>query len=98
MRAFFDFVNRLILGGTATIIMIDVMWIWNDFLLPLIMVNGSAETKTLTLAIYTFVGQYNTNWQYAMTALVMAILPSVIAFIFLQKYIVKGVASGAVKG
>lgn len=83
---------------TATVMVIDVMWIWNDFLLPLLMVNGQPETKTLTLAAYTFVGQYNTDWQYAMAAMMMAVLPSVIMFIFLQKYIVKGVVAGAVKG
>jgi raffinose/stachyose/melibiose transport system permease protein len=79
-------------------VIIDVMWIWNDFLLPLIMVNGSPSTKTLTLAAYTFVGQYNTDWQYTMTAMVMAVFPSILVFIFLQRHIVKGVTAGAVKG
>lgn len=95
---FFRVIFPLLKPVTATIIVIDVMWIWNDFLLPLIMVNGSAETKTLTLAAYTFVGQYNTDWQYTMTAMVMAVFPSIVAFIFLQKHIVKGVTAGAVKG
>ena len=53
---------------TATVMVLDVMWIWNDFLLPMLMVNSSPKTKTLTLAAYTFVGQYNTQWQYAMSA------------------------------
>ena len=78
--------------------LLDVMWIWNDFLLPLLMVNSSNETKTLVLAAYTFVGQMNTKWHYAMTAMVLAVVPSIIIFIFLQKYIVDGVVAGAVKG
>lgn len=97
-RLFFTIIFPLLKSVTTTIIIIDVMWIWNDFLLPLLMVNGSPSTKTLTLAAYTFVGQYTSDWQYAMTAMVMAVLPSIIVFIFLQKYIVKGVVAGAVKG
>lgn len=88
----------LLKSVTFTVIVIDVMWIWNDFLLPLLMVNGSNDTKTLVLAAYSFVGQFNTQWHYAMAAMVLAILPSVIIFVFLQKYIVEGVVAGAVKG
>lgn len=83
---------------TATVIVLDVMWIWNDFLLPLLMVNGSPKTKTLVLAAYNFVGQLNTKWHYALAAMVLAILPSVLFFIFLQKYIVEGVVAGSIKG
>ncbi|MCC3376063.1 carbohydrate ABC transporter permease [Cohnella sp. REN36] len=97
-RLFFSVIFPLLKSVTTTIVIIDVMWIWNDFLLPLLMVNGSPSTKTLTLAAYTFVGQYTSDWQYAMTAMVMAVLPSIVVFIFLQKYIVKGVVAGAVKG
>lgn len=97
-QLFFSVIFPLLKSVTTTIIIIDVMWIWNDFLLPLLMVNGSPSTKTLTLAAYTFLGQYTSDWQYAMTAMVMAVLPSIVVFIFLQKYIVKGVVAGAVKG
>ena len=98
IQLFVSVIFPLLQSVTATIVIIDVMWIWNDFLLPLIMVNGSASTKTLTLAAYTFVGQYTTDWQYAMTAMVMAVFPSILVFILLQKHIVKGVAAGAIKG
>jgi raffinose/stachyose/melibiose transport system permease protein len=83
---------------TATVIVLDVMWIWNDFLLPLLMVNGSPKTKTLVLAAYNFVGQLNTKWHYALAAMVTAVLPSVLFFILLQKYIVEGVVAGSIKG
>ena len=88
----------LLKSVTFTVIVIDVMWIWNDFLLPLLMVNSSNDTKTLVLAAYSFVGQFNTQWHYAMASMVLAILPSVVIFILLQKYIVEGVVAGAVKG
>ena len=83
---------------TATVVVLDVMWIWNDFLLPLLMVNSSPSSKTLVLATYNFVGSLNTKWHYALAAMVLAILPSVIVFVFLQRYIVEGVVAGAVKG
>lgn len=97
-RTFRSIIFPLLKSVTFTVIVLDVMWIWNDFLLPLLMVNSSNETKTLVLAAYTFVGQFNTQWQYAMAAMVLTVLPSIIIFILLQKYIVEGVVAGAVKG
>ena len=97
-RTYRSIIFPLLKSVTFTVIVIDVMWIWNDFLLPLLMVNSSNETKTLVLSAYTFVGQFNTQWHYAMAAMVLAVLPSIIIFIFLQKYIVEGVVAGAVKG
>ena len=97
-RTFRSIIFPLLKSVTVTVIVLDVMWIWNDFLLPLLMVNSNNETKTLVLAAYTFVGQMNTKWHYAMTAMVLAVVPSILIFIFLQKYIVDGVVAGAVKG
>lgn len=97
-KTFTAVIFPLLKSVTATVIVLDVMWIWNDFLLPLLMVNSSPKTKTLVLSAYTFVGQFNTQWHYAMTAMVLAVLPSIIFFILLQKNIVEGVVAGAVKG
>jgi raffinose/stachyose/melibiose transport system permease protein len=97
-RTYVQIIFPLLQSVTATVIVLDVMWIWNDFLLPLLMVNRSNETKTLVLAAYTFVGQFNTQWHYAMTAMVLTVLPSVIFFIAFQRNIIAGVVAGAVKG
>lgn len=97
-RTFTSIIFPLLKSVTFTVIVLDVMWIWNDFLLPLLMVNSSNETKTLVLSAYTFVGQFNTQWHYAMTAMVLAVFPSIIIFVLLQKHIVDGVVAGAVKG
>ncbi|MEM1486157.1 carbohydrate ABC transporter permease [Oscillospiraceae bacterium PP1C4] len=97
-QMFYRIIFPLLKPVTSTIIIIDVMWIWNDFLLPLIMINGSEKTKTLTLAAYSFVGQYVSDWQYTMAAIVLSVLPSIIFFIVMQKNIVKGVTAGAIKG
>lgn len=98
IRTFVSVIFPLLKSVTVTVIVLDVMWIWNDFLLPLLMVNSNNKTKTLVLAAYTFVGQMNTKWHYAMTAMVLAVVPSIIIFVLLQKYIVDGVVTGAVKG
>jgi len=97
-RTFRMIIFPLLKTVTATVVVLDVMWIWNDFLLPLLMVNSTPASKTLVLAAYNFVGSLNTKWHYALAAMVLAILPSVIVFIFLQRYIVDGVVAGAVKG
>lgn len=96
-RTFVSIIFPLLKPVTATIVILDVMWIWNDFLLPSLMVNGSESTRTLVLAAYTFVGQFNTQWNYTMAAMTLAVLPSIIIFILLQKQIVDGVVAGAVK-
>lgn len=83
---------------TTTIVVLDVLWIWNDFLLPLLMVNGQQSTKTLQLRAYQFFGQYVSEWQYVMAAIVMSLVPVVIFFLIMQKQIIKGIVSGAVKG
>jgi raffinose/stachyose/melibiose transport system permease protein len=98
IRVFFSIIFPLLKTITSTVIVLDVMWIWNDFLLPLLMVDSQSDTRTLTLAAYSFVGTFVTDWQYSMAALVLAVLPSILFFIFMQKNIVKGVTAGAVKG
>jgi len=97
-HTFVKIIFPLLKPVTATIIVLDVMWIWNDFLLPLLMVNRGNNIKTLVLQAYTFVGQFNTEWHYAMTAMVLTIVPSIVFFIILQKNIIAGVVAGAVKG
>ncbi|MDR0598953.1 MAG: carbohydrate ABC transporter permease [Treponema sp.] len=97
-RTFAQIIFPLLKSVTSTIVVLDVMWIWNDFLLPLLMVNRSNDTKTLVLQAYTFVGQFNTEWHYAMTAMVLTVLPSIVFFVAFQKNIISGVVAGAVKG
>ena len=98
LRTFFSVVLPIMKPTYISVGILETMWIWNDFLLPLLMVNSNNKTKTLVLAAYTFVGQMNTKWNYALTAMVLTVVPSIIVFILLQKYIVEGVVAGAVKG
>ncbi len=83
---------------TATVIIINVMWLWNDFLLPLLILGGRRSSKTLQLAAYSFMGQYKMEWQNIMSAAILIIIPALIIYLIFQKHIIKGVIAGAVKG
>ncbi len=80
----------------ATVAIIDAMAFWNDYLLPSL-VLGRKELYTLPIATQVFYGTYSTDMGLVMAALLLAMLPILILYVFLQKYIVEGVTSGAVK-
>ncbi|MDF2614973.1 MAG: ABC-type transporter, integral rane subunit [Clostridia bacterium] len=81
---------------TLTITILDVLWIWNDFLLPsLILVE--ANDRTLPLSTFYFYGTYSVDLGLMMAGLVLTITPVLILYLFLQKYILEGVVQGAIK-
>lgn len=82
----------------ATIAILDVLWIWNDFLLPLVVLNRSQAYWTLPLFQYNFKTTYAFNYNLACASFLFSIIPVTILYLFLQKYIIKGLTSGAVKG
>lgn len=81
----------------VTVIILNCLWIWNDYLLPSLILQ-SPELRTIPLATFAFFGQYSKQWDMALPALVLGITPIIIFFLSLQKYIVEGVAAGSVKG
>lgn len=81
---------------TATIAVLDVLWIWNDFLLPSLVLVDEGQ-RTIPLSTFYFFGQYTSNYGAAMAGLVLAIIPVVIFFLALQKQIIQGVVDGAIK-
>lgn len=98
-QLFFTVVFPLLKTTTATVIILNAMWVWNDFLLPFLVI-GNQKTKTLTLSLYfqkLTSGQYGNPWELIFPAVLVTIIPIVIVFLFLQKFIMKGVAAGAVK-
>lgn len=97
-RAFFSIIFPLLKPVTVSVIVLNAMWMWNDFLLPLLVLNGAQKYKTLQLAAYNFFGQYIMEWQYAMAGVVLTVTPAVIFYLLLQKHIIKGMVAGAVKG
>lgn len=80
----------------AVLAIFSVMWRWNDFLLPLIVLSKS-ENFTLQLALNSFQGELNTQWHYLLAMTVITMIPVTLVFAFLQKYITQGIASAGVK-
>lgn len=95
-QLFFKIVFPLLKPVISTVTILNVLGLWNDYLLPSL-VLGKKELYTLPLAIRTFYGSFSNDLGKIMAALLLMVLPVIIVYIFLQKYIVGGVISGAVK-
>ncbi len=93
---FFRVVFPLLKPTTATIVVLNVLAIWNDFLLPSLILT-KRKLFTLPLSTYDFYGTYSVDYGAIMAALVMTTIPVIILYIFLQKQIINGVTAGAVK-
>ena len=99
LKTFFLIVFPILKPTAITVAILNAMWIWNDYLLPYL-VLGSGENKTLPVAIQmALTGGYgNKDTGALMAMLVLTILPIIILYLFCQKYIIRGVVAGAVKG
>lgn len=82
---------------TTTIIIFDVMWIWNDFMMPYLFISSS-DNFTLIMEVYKGVGQFANNWTVMLCTMVIVLIPIVIFYLLMQKHIIGGITSGAVKG
>ena len=80
---------------TVTVAVLNSIWIWNDFLLPFLTVNG--KLNTIPLAMNNFFGAFSQQWELAMAALILAIIPIVIFYFFVQKHIIAGIVQGSIK-
>ncbi|MFA9398249.1 MAG: carbohydrate ABC transporter permease [Clostridiaceae bacterium] len=96
MGTFWKIVFPLLKPTTMTIAILDVLWIWNDFLLPSLVLVSSSE-RTLPLSIFYFYGTYTINYGLAMAGLMLTIIPVIIVYIFMQKQIIDGVLQGSIK-
>jgi len=81
----------------AVLTVFSVMWRWNDFLWPLIVINRE-RLFTLQLALARFRGELVTDWNYVLSMTVLSIIPILFVFVFMQRYLVKGIASTGLKG
>jgi alpha-1,4-digalacturonate transport system permease protein len=95
-RIYWRIVLPLSAPALAVLAIFSVMWRWNDFLWPLIVLSKS-EKFTLQLALNAFQGDLVTQWNYLLAMTVITLLPITVVFAFLQKYIAQGIASAGVK-
>ena len=95
---FFKIVFPILTPISVTVIILNSIWIWNDFLLPLLVLGSGNAVRTLPLAVAGFVGSFVKRWDLILTSTLMIMLPVIILFLMLQKHIIKGMVDGSVKG
>ncbi len=81
---------------SITVAILNTVWIWNDFLLPSLVIN-TPGTRTIPLSMFFFFGQYTKQWDLALAGLVLTIIPVLVFYFFAQKHIIKSVTSGSIK-
>ena len=96
-QVFWKVVFPILKPTTMTVVILDVIWIWNDYLLPSLTLKSKVN-RTIPISTAKFFGQYTISWNEAMAALVITIIPVAFFYLMCQKYIIKGIAAGAVKG
>lgn len=95
--AYWKVVLPLIKPMTMTVLILNALWVWNDFQMPLIILNESPNSWTLPLFQYNFKSQYTFDYNLAFASYLIAMVPVIAAYICAQKYIVAGLTQGAVK-
>ena len=96
-QIFFKIVMPILKPIFVTVIILNAIWIWNDFLLPSLILGVGQDIQTIPIAIQNFAGSFVKKWDLIMTAVLMAAAPVIVLFIFLQKHIIKGMVSGSIK-
>ncbi len=97
-QTFFQIIFPLLTPVITTVTILNGMWIWNDYLIPAMMLGQNGAVKTLPVAVQAFVGSYVKQWNMILAAALLAIIPMVIVFLIAQKQIMEGMIEGAVKG
>jgi len=97
-QIYHSIILRLIMPMLVTLVIMDVLWFWNDFMLPLLILNKAREFWTLPLFQYNFKTEYSFNYTMAFTSYLMAMLPMVVVYALGQKHIISGLTEGALKG
>lgn len=95
-QTFWKVVFPMLTPITMTVGILNLLWIWNDYLLPSLTLT-SPTLRTIPLSTFFFFGEFTIQWNLAMAGLVVSIIPVIIFYLFAQKYIIKGVMAGAVK-
>lgn len=93
LQSFLKVTFPLLRPITGTVVILNVVFVWNDFLTPLLYLGGSPN-ETIPVVVYQFVGQYHSDWGLVSAAVVLATAPILLLFLFLQRYVIKGFASG----
>lgn len=97
MRTFFSIILPMLTPVLVTCGVLNILNVWNDFLTPLYLL-GNSDNWPMTLSVYNFFGQYESNWAFISADVVLTILPVILIYVVAQRWILSGAFSGAVKG
>lgn len=98
LRIMLQIVFPLAVPGMVSIAIYGFVWSWNDLLYSMTLVTDTARRTLASGLVMTFLGEASTNWGYMMAASIVAAIPVTVIFVFLQRYFIQGLTSGAVKG
>lgn len=96
-QIFFRIVFPLLQPIILTVMILNGIWIWNDYLLPLLLLGSNGDVQTIPIAVTAFAGAYLKQWDLILTSTLIAIVPVIILYIFAQRYIIKGMVEGSIK-
>ncbi|NCN04415.1 MAG: carbohydrate ABC transporter permease [Spirochaetales bacterium] len=96
-RTFFEIVFPLLQPIIVTVLILNGIWIWNDYLLPLLVLGSNGAVQTIPIAVTAFAGAYLKQWDLILTSTFLAIIPVIILYLFAQRYIIKGMVDGSIK-
>jgi raffinose/stachyose/melibiose transport system permease protein len=97
IQMFFRIILPILKPIFVTLLVLNGLWIWNDYLLPVLIIGMNGKVRTLPLAVANLAGSYVRQWDLILTSVVLAALPVIVLFLFAQKHIIKGMTSGAIK-
>lgn len=96
-QTFWKIIFPLLKPISVTVAILNIIWIWNDYLLPSLVINNDT-TQTIPLKTFLFFGEYTKQWHLALAGLVLTIIPVIIFYFIAQKQIIKSITAGSVKG
>jgi alpha-glucoside transport system permease protein len=98
LTVFFRIVLPLSVPALASLVIFQFLWVWNDLLVALIYVGGTAEVAPLTVSLVNLVGSYGQSYQLLTAAAFFSMIVPLVVFLSLQRYFVRGILAGSVKG
>ncbi|NCB02635.1 MAG: carbohydrate ABC transporter permease [Spirochaetia bacterium] len=96
-RTFFAIIFPLLQPIIVTVLILNGIWIWNDYLLPLLLLGSNGVVQTIPVAVTAFAGAYLKQWDLILTSTLIAMLPVIVLYLFAQRYIIKGMVEGSIK-
>lgn len=96
LQVFWYIIFPILKPITVTVAILNTIWIWNDYLLPSLVINQTGM-ETIPLKMFFFFGEYTKQWHLALAGLTIAIIPVIIFYFIAQKHIIKGITAGSVK-